>query len=197
MDDEDNSSSTSTINTNFSLVELCNHNFKKRIRGNSIFSFNGTTKVCALCGKVSFRFGYCISSGNRNIHLSKHIDAGWCDFIQLNIRNWWALNQREIKCFLCQEVLAGQPHTYTRLLAHILQCEKTEHKRNFSCCWPGCNKKKYLAKVPKHMLKHLNKCAAAPGVPLKCNKVILLVEKHLASIANKTAFTCKATLSHL
>ena len=125
--------------------------------------------------------------------MSKHIDAGWCDFIQLNIRNWWALNQREIKCFLCQEVLAGQPHTYTRLLAHILQCEKTEHKRNFSCCWPGCNKKKYLAKVPKHMLKHINKFAAAPGVPLKCNKMIYLVEKNLASVANKMAFTCKAT----
>ena len=43
------------------------------------------------------------------------------------------------------------------------------------------------------MLKHINKCAAAPGVPLKCNKVILLVEKRLASTANKTAFTCKAT----
>ena len=43
------------------------------------------------------------------------------------------------------------------------------------------------------MLKHINKFAAAPGVPLKCNKMIYLVEKKLASVANKTAFTCKAT----
>ena len=43
------------------------------------------------------------------------------------------------------------------------------------------------------MLKHLEKCAATPGVPLKCVKLITLVEKRFASTANKTAFTCKAT----
>ena len=43
------------------------------------------------------------------------------------------------------------------------------------------------------MLKHLEKCAATPGVPLKCVKLITLVEKRLASTANKTAFSCKAT----
>ena len=175
-----------------SLLELCG-NFKKRLRGNSIFSYNGTTKVCALCGKISFMFGHSLGSGTKHISLSQHIDCGLCDFINLNLRTWWALHKREIKCFLCQEVLAGQPHTYTRLLAHVLQCEKTEHKRNFSCCWPGCNKKKYLAKVPKHMLKHITKFAEAPGVPLKCIKKKYLVEKKLASVAAGTVLTCKAT----
>ena len=43
------------------------------------------------------------------------------------------------------------------------------------------------------MLKHITKFAEAPGVPLKCKKMIYLVEKKFASVADKTAFTCKAT----
>ena len=43
------------------------------------------------------------------------------------------------------------------------------------------------------MLKHITKFAEAPGVPLKCNKMIYLGEKKFASVAAKTAFTCKAT----
>ena len=124
------------------VSELCGTK-KKRLRGNSIFAYNGTTKVCALCGAINFRFGFIQNNGNKKTSLSKHIDLGLCKFVNLNLSPCWAWPNSKLRSSICYQVLGGQPHTYTRLLAHALQCEKKEPKQNFSCSRPGCNKKRF------------------------------------------------------
>ena len=134
-----NSTSTTNENTTSNLSGLYNFN-KIWYRGNSIFAYNGMTKVCALCATYNFNCG---NFDNTNkINLSRHIDLGLCKFVDVNLSSSWDSCTKKLKCLKCFEVLCGETHTYTRLLAHALQCKKTKSKKSFTCCWPNCNKKK-------------------------------------------------------
>ena len=85
------------------------------------------TKMCALCGTCNFNFGNFDST--KKINLSKHIDLGLCKFVDVNLSPYWDSCTNKLKCLKCFEVLCGETHTYTRLLAHALQCKKTKSKK--------------------------------------------------------------------
>ena len=172
-DDEEDSTVTANL---CKLYEDC-----VRWRGNRLFSFRGTTQVCALCLTRTFN-----ASNEKNMNLTKHIDLGRCKAVVKNFGSTWDESIKKIRCPRCFKPLKGKTQTYTRLFSHYTNCAKSKFAKKFACVWPNCFKNKNLTEIPRHMMKHLNMNAT----PLQCKKIINVREKMLASKIDQTAYTC-------
>ena len=179
----DDGFSSSDTDENTSMASgLCKSNKDcVRLRGNRLYSFCGTTQVCALCLTTDFN-----SEGERDMTLTKHIDFGRCSAVIKNFCLAWDEGIQRLRCPLCLNLLSGKTQTYTRLFPHYINCASKKFAKKFACVWPSCCKRKKLTKIPRHMLKHLN----INATPLKCKKLINTKEKKICSKHSKTAYTC-------
>ena len=152
-----------------------------RWRGNRLFSFCGTTQVCALCLTSNIN-----AKDEKDMNLTKHIDLGRCNAVRKNFGLAWDEGIQKLRCPRCLNPLKGKTQTYTRLFSHYINCASTKFAKKFACAWPNCRKNKNLTEIPRHMLKHLH----VNATPLKCKKLINVQEKIICSKINKTAYTC-------
>ena len=77
-----------------------------RWRGNRLFSFCGTTQVCALCLTSDFN-----AKDEKDMNLTKHIDLGRCNAVRKNFGLAWDEGIQKLRCPSGLNPLKGKMQT--------------------------------------------------------------------------------------